>query len=67
MGPAGTHAELDRYIGYRDLYPTSHQALDAALQWQVRNVALTLVEALRARCAGRMKQAGCNVPEPRLE
>lgn len=29
LAPAGAHAELDRYIGYRKPYATSHDELDA--------------------------------------
>jgi multimeric flavodoxin WrbA len=46
---------LDRYIGYWGPYATSHEALDAdeALQQEVREAALTLLEAVRAIRSGR--------------
>ena len=58
--PAGVNAELDRYIGYWEPYATSHEALDAdrAMQEEVLNAARTLVEAAKARHAGKMLVAG---------
>jgi multimeric flavodoxin WrbA len=46
---AGHAAELDRYIGYYAPYATSHDALDGddALFQEVRNAALTLVNAVQ--------------------
>lgn len=60
LAPAGVNAELDRYIGYWEPYATSHEALDAdtAIQEEVRNAARTLVEAARARHAGKLLMAG---------
>ena len=51
MNPAGPKAELDRYIGYWEPYATSHEALDKdkAIQGEVRNAALTLMQAVQAR------------------
>ncbi|WP_374532218.1 flavodoxin family protein [Phenylobacterium sp.] len=67
LAPAGVNAELDRYIGYWEPYATSHQALDAdaAIQEEVRNAARTLVEAARARHAGKMLMAGRRLKPPR--
>jgi len=55
MEPAGAAAELDRYIGYWEPYAASHEALDrdTAVQAEVRNAALTLLDAVVARRAGR--------------
>jgi multimeric flavodoxin WrbA len=67
LASAGTAAELDRYIGYWKPYATSHADLDAdtAVQEEVRNAALTLLEAVRAKLAGKMVAAGENLREPR--
>ena len=42
--PAGTKAEIDRYIGYWQPYATSHEALDEDrnIQQEVENAARTL-------------------------
>jgi multimeric flavodoxin WrbA len=50
LSPAGPSAEIDRYIGYWKPYATSHDELDKdkAIQDEVRNAALTLVEAVQA-------------------
>lgn len=58
--PAGVSAELDRYIGYWEPYATNHEALDAdrAMQNEVLNAARTLIEAAKARHAGKMLVAG---------
>ncbi|MGK6312052.1 flavodoxin family protein [Neorhizobium sp. DT-125] len=65
--PAGPLAELDRYIGYWEPYATSHEALDRdeAIQEEIRNAALTLLEAVLARQAGHMIGAGARLKEPR--
>lgn len=65
--PAGTSAELDRYIGYWGPYATSHEALDVdqAIQDEVRNAAQTLVEAVAAKRAGRFVTPGDTLKEPR--
>jgi multimeric flavodoxin WrbA len=67
LDPAGTQAELDRYIGYWEPYATSHEALDAdtAIRGEVRNAALTLAEALKARRAGRLPRMGEDLSAPR--
>jgi len=61
--PAGPTAELDRYIGYWEPYATSHDALDRdeEIQAEVRNAALTLIEAVRAQREGRLACAGADL------
>jgi hypothetical protein len=61
--PAGSAAELDRYIGYWQPYATSHEAFDAdaALQEEVRNAARTLLTGVRRKRAGQWPEA----PRPR--
>src|SRR5579871_4394303 len=58
--PAGTKAELDRYIGYWKPYATSHAELDrdSAIQGEVANAAKTLIAAVNAARAGRLVEAG---------
>jgi multimeric flavodoxin WrbA len=65
--PAGVPAELDRYIGYWEPYATNHEALDKdkAIQGEVRNAALTLLEAVRAARNGMMVSAGSQLKPPR--
>jgi multimeric flavodoxin WrbA len=65
--PAGPSAELDRYIGYWEPYATSHEALDRdqAVQQEVRNAALTLIEAVRGMREGRQVAGGVTLPSPR--
>jgi len=65
--PAGSAAELDRYIGYWKPYATSHEELDhdEAVQDEVRNAAWTLLEAVKAKRAGSLVTAGQNLKEPR--
>jgi multimeric flavodoxin WrbA len=65
--PAGSLAELDRYVGYYEPYATSHVALDRdeAFQEEVRNAAHTLLEAVRAKRAGQLVSAGATLREPR--
>jgi multimeric flavodoxin WrbA len=64
---AGSKAELGAYIGYFEPYATSHEALDRdqAFQQEVRNAALTLVEAVEAKRKGRLVEAGAGLKEPR--
>src|SRR5262249_35160036 len=64
---AGPAAELDRYIGYRKPYATSHVDLDAdaALQEEVRNAARTWLEGARAKLEGKLVTAGENLRPPR--
>jgi multimeric flavodoxin WrbA len=65
--PAGRTAELDRYIGYWKPYATSHEELDAdkAIQEEVRNAALTLLEAVKAKRSGQTVSAGDGLKSPR--
>jgi multimeric flavodoxin WrbA len=65
--PAGPKAELDRYVGYWQPYATSHDALDAdlAIQAEVRNAALTLLEGVEADRAGKLAAAGTGLRPPR--
>lgn len=67
LAPAGVNAELDRYIGYWEPYATNHEALDAdhAIQAEVRNAALTLIEASKALHAGKLIMAGRDLRPPR--
>jgi multimeric flavodoxin WrbA len=67
MVSAGSKAEVDAYIGYYEPYATSHAALDCdeAFQAEVRNAALTLMEAIEAQRAGRLFAAGSQLKEPR--
>jgi multimeric flavodoxin WrbA len=64
---AGNHATVDRYIGYYEPYATSHEALDrdVAVQQEVRNMALTLVESLRLKRDGRFTNPGDELRDPR--
>jgi multimeric flavodoxin WrbA len=65
--PAGLPAEVDRYIGYWEPYATSHEALDrdSAIQGEVRNAAITLLEAVRMTRSGLQISAGSHVKAPR--
>jgi multimeric flavodoxin WrbA len=65
--PAGTLAEVDRYIGYWEPYATSHEAYDKdeGFQGEVRNAALTLREAVLATRSGNQVAAGSNLEMPR--
>jgi hypothetical protein len=65
--PAGTLAEVDRYIGYFKPYATSHVELDAdwAMQGEVPNAARALLEAAFARRSGRMIGADETLNPPR--
>lgn len=67
MVPAGTSAEVDRYIGYYEPYATSHEALDRdeAMKKEVEHAALTLAEAVRKTKNGKQIEAGADLPEPR--
>lgn len=67
LRPAGSHAELDRYIGYWEPYATSHDALDAdqAVQEEVRNVARAVLEAVQADRAGRWADPAAHLKAPR--
>jgi multimeric flavodoxin WrbA len=67
LSPAGTNAELDRYIGYWKPYATSHADLDAdaALQEEVRNAARALLEGVEAKLSGKLTTAGAELRPPR--
>ena len=67
LQPAGRTAELDRYIGYWKPYANSHDELDAdgALQEEVRNVARTLLQGVKAHRGGRQMAAGADLRWPR--
>jgi multimeric flavodoxin WrbA len=64
---AGANGELDAYVGYYEPYATSHQALDRdePFQQEVRNAALTLMEAVTAKREGRLVTAGTKLKDPR--
>ena len=65
--PAGTLAEIDRYVGYWEPYATSHEAFDAdaKLQAEVANAARILATAIEDKRAGRMADTERGVEEPR--
>jgi hypothetical protein len=67
LSPAGSAAQLDRYIGYWKPYATNHEELDAdaAIQEEVRNAARTLVEGVNATRAGKLVTAGADLKKPR--
>ncbi|PKA42233.1 NADPH-dependent FMN reductase [Rhizobium sullae] len=62
--PAGTMAEVSRYIGYWEPYATSHEALDkdTAMQEEVRNAARTLLGAILAKRTGKKVTADLRQP-----
>jgi multimeric flavodoxin WrbA len=64
---AGPLAEVDRYIGYWKPYATSHEELDrdSPMQEEVRNAARTLLEAIKARHAGKFVNTGHDLTLPR--
>ena len=64
---AGNKARLDRYIGYYEPYATSHDTLDAdaAMQAEIRNVALAVAGAVGELRAGRLSQPGKELTPPR--
>ena len=67
MIDAGAPAGLDRYIGYFEPYYSSHAALDKdeALQEEVRNVARSVLGAVKELRAGRLSQPAANLKWPR--
>jgi multimeric flavodoxin WrbA len=67
MVPAGSKAELDRYIGYWQPYATSHDELDrdTAMQQEVANAAVTLADAVVADQRGELVRPGDELAEPR--
>jgi multimeric flavodoxin WrbA len=64
---AGPKTQVGRYIGYMRPYAISHEDLDQdlAVQEEVRNAARALVEAVRMRRRGELKQPGGNLRDPR--
>jgi len=64
---AGANGEVDAQVGYYEPYATSHEALDRddAFQQEVRNAALTLMEAVTAKREGRLVAAGTRLTDPR--
>jgi hypothetical protein len=67
LAPAGAAALLDRYVGYWEPYALSHQALDGdgPFQEETRNAARALIEAVTAKRAGMLLQAGWELKSPR--
>jgi multimeric flavodoxin WrbA len=67
LRPAGTKAELDRYIGYWKPHATSHAELDQdrAIQQEAANAAQTLLEAVLAARAGTHVEPGAALRDPR--
>jgi len=66
---AGAAAKLDRYIGYYEPYYSSHDALDKdkAVQEETRNVARSVVQAVKALRAGRLSQPDRRIDWPRTK
>lgn len=64
---AGPTARLARYSGYYEPYYSSHEALDrdAALQAEVRNVALSVAQAVGLLRQGRLTQPAARLRAPR--
>jgi multimeric flavodoxin WrbA len=64
---AGATAGVDRYIGYYGPYGESHAALDAddAIQAEVRNAALALCAAVKAKRAGTLIEPDKGLEDPR--
>ena len=64
---AGSNARIDRMLGYYEPYATSHEALDrdVGLQDEARNVARSIVDAIRALREGRLTQPGSELLAPR--
>ncbi|MEO8628786.1 MAG: NAD(P)H-dependent oxidoreductase, partial [Betaproteobacteria bacterium] len=64
---AGTHARLDRFIGYYKPYATSHDELDRdePMQEEVRNVARAVVIAVRELRAGQLSAPDADLAQPR--
>jgi multimeric flavodoxin WrbA len=66
---AGSHALLDRYIGYYEPYATSHDALDRdhAVQEETRNAARALARAIAAVRRGELTppDAALRAPRPK--
>ena len=67
MIPAGPAPGLDRYLGYYEPYATSHDDLDrdTALQAEVRNHALALVDTVRQIRSGTYRRPDAGLEDPR--
>jgi multimeric flavodoxin WrbA len=65
--PAGSFAELDRYIGYYEPYATSHEALDrdTAMQEEARNAARAVARTVLALRSGALVPPGSGLEHPR--
>ncbi len=65
--PAGGQSQLDRYIGYYKPYATSHDDLDRDqdLQEEVRNVARSVIEAVKRLRAGTLSVPDAKLKQPR--
>jgi hypothetical protein len=66
---AGTGAKLDRYIGYYEPCYNSHHALDwdQAVQEEARNVARSVLAAVKEFRAGRLSQPDKKLKWPRTK
>lgn len=66
---AGAAAKLDRYIGYYGPYYDSHEALDKdfAVQEEARNVARSVVQAVKVLRAGLLSQPDRQLESPRTK
>ena len=67
LEPAGTHGEVDRYIGYYEPYATSHDVLDEDAEYlfpEIRNAMRTLVERTPQLRSG-VAQPGSGLAHPR--
>ena len=64
---AGPSAALGRYVGYFQTYAKSHDDLDRdqAVQKEVKNAALSLVETVRQIRSGRYRRPDAELEEPR--
>lgn len=64
---AGSQSKIERYIGYYDSYAESHETLDrdTAVQEDVRNVARSVVEAVRQLREGRLSRPDAAVRQAR--
>jgi hypothetical protein len=66
---AGRSGALERYIGYYQPYATSHDELDRdhAVQAEVRNASLSLVETVREIRSGRYRPPDRALEAPRTK
>ena len=64
---AGTQARLDRFIGYYELYATSHDTLDADknVQTEVRHVASAVASAVKELRSGKLSAPDKLLKRPR--